>query len=230
MVNRQPGRRGYDSSRRRARAAESRRRIVLAAHDLFVERGFPRTSVAAIAEAADVSVPTVYQAFPSKADILKRAIDVALAGDEGSTAVSGRPPARWVDEADNAEDLLSRYAAMMGALAERAVPIYLVLARAADSEPDLGDLLADFEAQRLRAATRIAKAVRARGGLPVGRSVASVRDTIWVLNSPELYGMLVHQRGWSTKRYVAWARDALLQLVASPPSPGRVPTLPLESR
>jgi AcrR family transcriptional regulator len=216
-----PGRpaRRYDSSRRQARAAENRRRVVRAAHDLFVARGFAATTVAAIADAADVSVPTVYDGFGSKAELLKQAIDVALAGDHQPVAVAERPTAQWVDEADTAEEQLGRYAVMMGELAERAAPIFEVLIRAADTEPELADLLERFEDQRLAAATRIAESVRERGGLPSERSLDHARDLIWLCNAPEIYTMLVAKRGWSTAQYVDWARHALTQLVLVAPTP-----------
>jgi AcrR family transcriptional regulator len=210
--------RRYDSSRRQARAAENRRRVVRAAHDLFVTRGFAATTVAAIAESADVSVPTVYDGFGSKAELLKQAIDVALAGDDQAVAVAERPTAQWVDEADTAEELLSRFAVMMGELAERAAPIFDVLIRAADIEPELADLLERFEAQRLTAATRIAGAVRDRGGLPPERSLDHARDVIWLCMAPDLYTMLVTKRGWSRTQYVDWARHALAHLVRVAPT------------
>ena len=42
------------------------------------------------------------------------------------------------------------------------------------------------------------------------------RDMIWVCNAPENYTMLVTQRGWSTRRYVDWARLTLTRLVLDP--------------
>jgi hypothetical protein len=155
--------------------------------------------------------------FASKAELLRRAIEVALAGDDEPVAVHDRPTARWVYEAETAEEVLRRYAVMSGELASRAGSIYGVLAGAADAEPELANLLRTFEAQRLRAATQVAEAVHARGGLPPGRTVAEARDTIWLCNAPEVYVMLTAKRRWSTRRYVAWVRNALLNLVTAPP-------------
>src|ERR687893_233942 len=139
--------RRYDSSGRQAAAAETRRRIVRAASDLFVEHGWAGTTV------AGVSAPTVFAGFGSKALLLKAAIDVALAGDDRAVPVSARPTARWVAEAPSAAEVLARYAVMMGELAQRAGPIYEVLLRAAGSDPELSSLLADVEQQPLRAAS-----------------------------------------------------------------------------
>jgi AcrR family transcriptional regulator len=209
--------RPYNSAGRRARAADLRRQIVAAAHGLFVEDGFATTTVADIAAAANTSPPTVFGAFGSKAGLLKACIDVALAGDDEPVAVADRPLAQWVYETGDPRELLRRYATMMGTLARRVAPIYDVMARAADAEPALAALLADFERQRLRAATMIAAGVAQRGGLPPGRTVSEARDTIWILNAPELYVTLTRKRRWSTSRYVSWAAQSLVKLVIEPP-------------
>lgn len=209
----QPSGRRYDSTGRRARAAATRRQIVAAAHDLFVEQGYAATAIAAVAKAAGVSGPTVYAAFGSKAGLLKVCIDIALAGDDEEAPVIARPLARWVYATDDPRELVERYAVMMGVLAGRAGPIYDVLVRAADAEPELSALLVDLEGQRLKAATILASAIAERGGLPPGRTLPQARDTIWLLNAPELYVTVTARRGWSSKRYVAWARTALIRLV-----------------
>jgi AcrR family transcriptional regulator len=211
----QPPARTYDSSGRQARAAEGRQRIIRAAHELFVRQGYAATTMADIAKAAGVSAPTVYAAG-TKATLLKTCVDVALAGDDEPVSVADRPLAQWVYDTDDAREVLSRYAVMMGELAARAAPIYDVVARAADAEPELAALLTDLEGQRLDAADTVASAVASRGGLPPGRTVEEARDTVWVLNAPELYMTLTRKRRWSTKRYVEWSRTALLQLLIAP--------------
>jgi AcrR family transcriptional regulator len=215
--------RRYNSDGRRARAAELRRQIVAVAHELFVAGGFASTTVADIARAAHTSSPTVFSAFGSKAGLLKACIDVALAGDDEPVSVADRPLAQWVHETSDPRELLRRYATMMGALARRAAPIYDVMVRAADAEPELAALLADFERQRLRASTMVAEGVAGRGGLPAGRTVEEARDTIWLLNAPELYVTLTRKRRWSTSRYVRWAADSLVKLVVEPPDDEPVP-------
>jgi AcrR family transcriptional regulator len=55
-------RRGYDSPRRREQAAETRRKILDAAGELFVRDGY--------ADQAGVALKTVYLAFGTKAGVL----------------------------------------------------------------------------------------------------------------------------------------------------------------
>src|SRR6266566_6911462 len=65
---------------RRAELAEAtRRRILDAAIDLFVEGGYRSTTIESIAEAAQVSVETIYKRFGSKAGMLKAARNAAVA-------------------------------------------------------------------------------------------------------------------------------------------------------
>jgi hypothetical protein len=167
-----------------------------------------------------VSAPTIFTAFGTKAGILKRCIDVALAGDPTDVPVADRPLSQWVYESDDAVELLGRYATMMGVLAKRAAPIYDVLVRAADSDPDLQELLGDLERQRHRAARMVADAVVTRNALAPGRTARNARDTIWLLNDPTIYTKLTGPRGWTHSQYVSWARDSLVKMVLEEPTPG----------
>src|SRR3712207_4956759 len=90
---------GYDNSRRAARARESRRAVVAAAHDLLVEHGFAGMKLADVAAAAGVSVETVYKQFRNKGGLLKAVYDVRLAGDDEPIPMVDRPEYRAIAEA-----------------------------------------------------------------------------------------------------------------------------------
>jgi AcrR family transcriptional regulator len=63
---------------RERKKARTREQIVAAARDLFVERGYEGTSIADIAEGADIAVSTFFAYFPSKADVLFTGYDEVL--------------------------------------------------------------------------------------------------------------------------------------------------------
>ena len=58
----------------------------------FLERGYTATTIDEIAAAAGVSKLTVFTAVGNKAQLLKAARDVAMAGDDGPAPVARRPP------------------------------------------------------------------------------------------------------------------------------------------
>src|ERR1700754_4731261 len=62
--------RKYDMSKRAAAAAETRRRIVAATHELHTEQGVAATSWDEIAERAGVGVGTVYRHFPTLDELI----------------------------------------------------------------------------------------------------------------------------------------------------------------
>lgn len=76
------------SGLRERKKEQTRRAISEAAIALFLEKGFDAVSVAEIADAADVSKPTLFRYFPAKEDLaLHRFADHE---DEAARVVSGR--------------------------------------------------------------------------------------------------------------------------------------------
>src|SRR4051812_17651158 len=72
--------RSYDSSRRVARAQDTRRRIVASARELLLRDGYAATTVADIAEQAGVSPETVYKSFGGKPGLVRAVWAQALEG------------------------------------------------------------------------------------------------------------------------------------------------------
>ncbi|MFP8874097.1 MAG: TetR family transcriptional regulator [Myxococcota bacterium] len=60
-----------DLGRRERRKLETRARIVAAATELFVEKGFPATKVAEICARVDIAHKTFFNYFPSKQHLLR---------------------------------------------------------------------------------------------------------------------------------------------------------------
>jgi AcrR family transcriptional regulator len=65
--------RRYDLGRRAEQQAETRRRILAAAIDLYRSRGYAGTTIRAVAEAADVVPGTVRNHFPALSDLAQAA-------------------------------------------------------------------------------------------------------------------------------------------------------------
>jgi len=74
--------RTYRSSVRQAQAARTRASLVAAASELFVEHGYVATTVDDIATRAGVSRATVFNAVGGKPELLIRAYQFAVRGDQ----------------------------------------------------------------------------------------------------------------------------------------------------
>ena len=211
--------RTYRSPRREEAARQTRAAVLAAAAELFVAQGYGATSVDQVAERAGVSKPTVFTAVGNKATLLKVVRDVALAGDDEPVPVMQRPayvallaepdPYRTVRlVARNSTPLLSRYAALDE-----------VLHGAADSDPDLRELWAASEAQRMRAARIYVENLAGKGPLRPGLDPDAAVDLMWLALAPNNYFRLVLTRGWSDDRFEQWMGDVLTyQLLPDPPT------------
>src|SRR5271156_6407204 len=80
----------YNSPLRTRQAAETRAAVVAAAAEVFGQRGWAGTTLAAIATEAGTAVETLYSSFGSKSRLLVAAIDAAIVGDEDATSLEER--------------------------------------------------------------------------------------------------------------------------------------------
>ncbi len=200
------GKRRYDARSRQNQARETRDRVLAVARRLFAEHGYAGTSVARIAEEAGVSTPTVFAGFRSKVNLLKEAVDTAIAGDTDGRPLRDRPVLRHVHEGRTFDDVVERMADAFAEVAPRAYPVYAVVHGAADGDPQIAALLTELDRQRLAGAELLAATVADRLG---GGDVAAIRDALWVLMSPLQYGMIVRDLG----RPVTWYRDWVARML-----------------
>ena len=121
---------------------------------------------------------------------------------------------RHVHEGATAREVLERLAALIAEAAPAGVPDLRGGAGGRRRRP--GDRRAGPHARRhrLTGAAQLAATVGRRLGVDDPDRLAEIRDTIWTMNSPQLYGLLVVQRGWSPERYGAWIARALIALTA----------------
>jgi AcrR family transcriptional regulator len=204
-------RRRYDSTRRQAQAAQTRRDILAAADRLFLEHGYAGTTLAAIAQAAGVVVETIYRAYGSKAELFKAVVRAVVAGgaDRAQVPVEQRPAIAAVIAETDPHRQLERYAATQPGIHARAGPLLRVLIGAATTDPELAELWTQIENERLTGLGRFAQLLADRGVLRPDLSVQEARDLLWTLNSLAVHDLLVRQRGWSPERYRDWLADAL---------------------
>jgi AcrR family transcriptional regulator len=202
--------RSYSSPLREQQAAATRRAVLDAARELFVEQGYGATTVDQIAARAGVSKPTVFSAVGNKQTVLSAVRDVAMAGDDDAIAVKERPLAQEIVAEPDQRRAVGLLAELITGLCGRYALIDRVLAGAASSgEPGLRELWETSEGQRLTGARLWATALSTKGPLREGVDHDSAVDVLWLYMSPDLYHRLVHDRGWPPGRFQAWLADTL---------------------
>jgi AcrR family transcriptional regulator len=210
-VKSKPPRR-YDSTRRRQQAQQNRHAVLASARQRFLARGYAATTIAEIAQDAGVSVETVYKAFATKAGVLKALFDVSVAGDDEPIPMAERAVIQTVRDEPDAARKLELYAKHLAATMPRSAPVQLLARDGAASSPDAAEVWKQIRHETLTGMTMFASGLASTGQLRV--SATQARDILWTYHAPELYELLVLERGWSATRYgkfiaQAWI-DALL--------------------
>lgn len=191
--------RSYQSTRRIEQATETRRRILRAAHDLFVGQGYGRTTIAEVAGAAGVAVETVYAAYRNKPALLRQVWYATFRGDEEDIRLLDRPEIRAVLAEPDLATRLRAHAAAMTPVFRRITPLFRALQGAATSEPAAAAMLAEFDERRLDAAGHYAQAAEATGQLAV--SEQECRELLAATLDGALWHRLVEEGGWSEDRF-----------------------------
>jgi AcrR family transcriptional regulator len=214
-------RRSYDGTGGQARTRLARAAVVEAARALFLERGYAATTIETISDMSDVPPATVYRLFSSKLGILRALLDVSIAGDDEAVALADRPHVRALLTDPDPKNQLSGFAGITGGIMSRAEPVHRILVSAAGSDPDAAALLAEQTRHRQQGQARIARSLARAGALRPKLRERDAADIIHALMSPEVYRLLVCDRGWPPERYEQWLKDILIdQLLARPTTGG----------
>jgi AcrR family transcriptional regulator len=213
-----PGRDGkpsrtYRSPQRSAQARRTRERIIAAATDQFVTAGYSATTMRSIAAASGVSVASIELTFGTKVELLKVAIDVAIAGDHDPVAVLNRSWATRAQTTTSVTQLLTVVARTLRPAMARSAGLVVAAQDAARSDPEVQQLAEQLSAQRAATAGWIVDRTRERGPLRQGTTRRDAIDQVWLFIDPAVYQRLTRYRGWSPTRYQRWFVDTVTRLL-----------------
>jgi AcrR family transcriptional regulator len=209
-----------DVKGRQARTRLARAAVAGAARTLFLERGYAATTIEAISALSDVPPATVYRLFSSKLGILKELLDVSVAGDDEAIPLPDRPHVRALLADPDPRQQLSGFAGITRGIMTRTEPLHRILASAAGSDPGAAALLAEQTRHRQQGQGRIARALARAGALRPELSEREAADIVHALMSPEVYRLLVADRGWSPERYERWLAQTLADQLLPPGDDG----------
>lgn len=202
--------RAYDNSSRAEAAGDTRRRILDTARHLLLGSGYHAMSVARLAQAAEVSPQTVYNAVGGKAEVVKAVYDAMLAGDESPVPMSERPEFIALGTAADRAAFGRAYAAFAAGILGRVGPLLgVLLAQGAGGDAVLEEFVLTIDRERRVGNGHAVAMLESAHGLPPGRARVELIDEIWTLTAPEVFDRLVRRRGWSQEAYAAWLADVV---------------------
>jgi AcrR family transcriptional regulator len=208
--------RRYRSIVRTEQAQETRRRILDAAKDLFVERGYAGTTVDAVAAAAGVSPETIYGSLGGKRGLLEGVIDASIVGPDGEGPLVQRPAFERVGTLPTARERLRGFVEACCLTLARTSPVHVVIRGAADREPFAVELRERLLRERLaNNVTLLRKYVS--NGLRPGLTLKQASERFCGLTSPEFYHLMTVELGWTPRQFTTWLSDlAELELLGPP--------------
>ena len=165
--------RAYKSATRERQAAETRHRIVTAAHRLLRTAGFSGMTIEAVAKRAQVSVPSVYAHFKSKTGILTALLDESMFGSDYDQIV------RQAQGETDPETRLRRSAAVARQIRSAQSAAFDLLRGAGVVAPELAKLQRDRESLRYDGVESVITFLRKSAKLRPGPIVVHV-DSQWV--------------------------------------------------
>ena len=113
--------------------------------------------------------------------------------------------------APDAAKKIKLYAAAMRQISARLAPLLEVLQQGAQNEPGLAALWSEISERR--AANMRLFAADLAAAAPLRVDVDRAADIVWATNSPELYLLLVGQRGWTASAYEQFLADTWTRLL-----------------
>ena len=179
----------------------TRRRIVAAAADLFLDQGYGATTLDQVAARAGVAVQTVYFHFGNKATLLKEALDVAAVGDDEPVALLDRS---WLDELTDEPDpvrVIELWTNGGREILERVAPLLAVVRGTVGTDADLAAQWDVNERQRRIAFRALADLLVDRRALRPGLTADDAADLAFLIHSAENYIVATETLGWSPKHW-----------------------------
>jgi AcrR family transcriptional regulator len=187
---------------RQRQAEATKREVARVARALFAEHGYVATTVSTISAEADIPVQTIYSAFGTKAKILDKITELWM----GETQTTARAAA-YLHEPDPVRQL-RMLAELNRSQMQAGSDVVAIYQEAAASDPQMAETLRNVLTAREREIRKLIDALAPR--LRSDLTVDTALDLTLALTLPELFHLLVVERGWSNLQYETWLGNTLV--------------------
>ena len=214
--SRKAGRRSYDSSGRKAAAAERRLAVIAAARRTFEEKGWAGTRVEDVSRAAGASQKTVEAMFGAKSALLRAAVDYAIRGDVETVPMARREAIAEMEAAADARTMLRLHARHLRHVNARSARIAAVVEQAAAADRAVGELWSTMNRNRAYGVDWATTTLLAKRGRRRGLGLDGTRAIFWVALDWGTYRTLTQLSGLDDDGYESWLRDYYRRLLLPP--------------
>ena len=194
---------------RERQAQLTRDEILKAARRLFADRGYTRTSVRDVADAAGVSAQTVYDSIGSKQALVARLNDLideeaGIAGIAGAAAGSKDP-----------REVADMSAKVTRSIVEHCADIVSALVTGAAAEPALAVVLMEGHRRHVDGAATVVRLLTEMDALGKSVDATTAAEQLAAITDFRFALLLRDSYGWSLDRIESWMADTSEALLLS---------------
>ena len=204
------------STSRADKARQTRRRVLEAARNRFIEHGYAAATMEQIASDAGVAVQTVYYTFGTKGRLLTEVVDVTAAGTDERVPPMQRAWAQEMLSTRSAQRALALAVEHGTAIYDRVADLWPAVNAAAALDADVATYWRGVDTGRRNGQAALVARLRELDSLRQDLSDSRAADVLVFLAGHAPYSGLVVDAGWSSKEYRVWLFETLKrQLLAS---------------
>lgn len=203
--------RRYQSPRRADAAAATREAILVSAHALFRDHGYAEVTIAEIAEAAGVAVPTVYSSVGNKPRILATLLEPAVTDPIVASTLAA------IEASENPREVIELTAEGTRLTHQRHWDlVYDLFYKDPPGEPAVKEVLDRGRDDYLQALTRVADRLAALDAFCPETNRKEAVAVLWFYLGPHAWQTLVGERGWTFDHAQSWITRSVCQALLTP--------------
>lgn len=202
--------RPYNSTVRKRQAEETRKAITDAAERLFVEQGYERTTIGAVAAAAEVSPQTVYAGFGSKQGLLVALLE-SFVHDQSFDELY-----YMALRAENPRESMGYIVGIVCKIFQSTGQLHEMLRGSVATSPELQQLMRERQQLVRGCQEELVRHFYDAGHIRKDIDFETALDTHWCLLTRESYHLLVEEQRWPVEKYKTWLHGLVCDQLFGP--------------
>lgn len=154
----------------------------------------------------------MYASVGPKPVVFRLLLETAISGTDEALSPEQRPYVQQILAAPIAVEKTGIYAKAVCEINQRMAGLQVVLRDAASVVDELAAMREEIAQRRARNLRRFVQDLADTGQLRPGLDLDEAADAVWATSAPEMYHLLVAERGWSRAQMESWLAATWSQL------------------